>query len=67
MMSTNNLIEKIIQPWDGSSWLTGSINSYTYDENNNQIESLCQNLEWFCLDESLERWYYAYDGNNNCD
>ena len=50
--------------WDGSIWTNGAKYSYTYDGNNNQIESLFQTWDgsaWV----NYSKISHTYDGNNN--
>jgi hypothetical protein len=58
------LFEKIEQNWDGSDWVNGWMDTYTYDGNNNLVEHIEQ--EWGISDwMNSGMWIYTYDLNNN--
>ena len=59
------LIEEIEQNWYVNEWVIIQKSTYTYDDNNNQIEYLFQrwvnNNDWL----NYSKFTYTYDENNN--
>ena len=60
----NNIIEDLVQGWDGSNWVNSWKNTYIYDMNNNMIEDLRQHWDGSSWVNDWKHTY-TYDGNNN--